>query len=654
MKKLLKVASLSTLSLMLVACSGTSSSSTSSTETKVGGQLIVDSNVIKGNFFQGFGNTYEDANVKMLLTGKASTVYTTGSGELKVNSTFVKEVTNELDANGDTVYTIKLNEGLKWSDGEALTAKDYVFSTLLKLSDEYAGVGASVATDGSVIGEDAYKAGVLYENYDAYVEATKDANETLQSAEEGSNEYNAALEVVKAAKEQLGEKEGENGYHKGLKLVDDLTFTVTISKDFIPYFYDLLYVTFEPAPLHVLASGAEIVSDDNGTTLTGVNLDDVAKAIIAEDGYLHKPTVVAGPYTLESFENNEVILKVNPNYAGDQDGNKPTIETIIIRGNTNPNLAGERLINGEVDIVAAQFQADIVEKLEEKGFPSTKYDRLGYGHMPMGFTDGPTKDVHVRRALAHIIDRQSLISSFLGAGNGIAVNAEVATAQWMYIENKEALSELNSYDFSIDEANKELDQSEYKFQADGTTPWVAGSGSRYNANKEELVIKHFGTENNPVTDLLKSNLTTNGEKVGIKYESTLGDWNALIDQYYYWSKHPSEDRYNIFNLATSFTAIFDPYLTNHSRLAGTSENPMEISDPVLDELSEKMRKLDRTQRDEYSKLWLEYQTRYNEILPFLPLYANVYRDYYNGDKVAELPTTSFNGWVYVVEQIKLK
>ncbi len=657
MKKMLKTAALASMSLALVACSGGgtgTSTTTTETTTSTNTELIVDSQVIKGNFYFGFGNTAEDQIVKRLLHEKASTVYTTATGELKLNNSYVKELAEEFNADGDKVYTVKLNEGLLWSDGEALTAKDYVFTMLFNYSDEYAGVGAIFDTDGSLIGVDAYKAGVTFENFEAYNAEAEEATATLSEAEEGSDEYNKALEVVNAAKAKYGEAEGENGYLKGVKLIDDLTFSITISKDFLPYFYELRYVEVFPTPLHVLAAGAEIVSDDNGTAVTGVDLDEVAATLVGEDGYLHKPTVVAGPYTLESFENNEVIFKLNPNYAGDAEGRKPTIETVIVRGNTNSDLAGDRLINGEVDVVYQLFQAEIVSKLEEAGFASTKYDRLGYGFLGMGFTEGPTADVHVRKALAHLVDRQNLISSYLGAGNGIAINSEYATAQWMYLENKEALSELNSYDFSLTEAIKELDQSEYKYQSDGKTPWAEGTGSRYNAAGEELVIKHFGTENNEITELIKSDLTTNGEKVGIKYESTLGDWNALIDQYYYWSKHPVEDRYNIFNLATNFTAVYDPYLTSHSRLAGTTFNPLSITDAELDRLSEEMRKLDKSQRDEYSKLWLEYQTRYNEILPLLPLYANVYRDYYNADKIESMPTTSFNSWYDVIEQIKLK
>lgn len=660
MKKYMKIFASLAVAFSVVACQtpaapAPESSAAAVEEPAKGGTLVVDSQIIKGNFFSnGFGNTAEDRVVKNLLHGKAATVYTTAAGEFKLNNTYVQDLKEELDEKGNKTYTVTLKKDLKFSDGSPLTAKDYLFGALLTGSDEFVSVGATVTTDGSVMGDEAYKAGVKFEDFAAYLEETKEASATLDEAAEDSEEYKAALAVVNAAKAKYGEAAGENGVYKGLKLVDDYTYSITVNADKLPYFYELLNAGLTPYPMAVLAPGADIVSDENGASVKGVDLEKVAKDIVAEGGYLHKPTVVAGPYTLESFQNNEVVLKVNPYYAGDPEGRKPSIETVIIKGNSNSSLAGERLINKEVDLLANLFQADIVAKLEDAKMASTKYDRLGYGYLTMGYDAGPTKDIHVRRAIAHMIDRQGLISSFLGAGNGIIVNSEYATAQWMYIENKEALSQLNAYDYSVDKANEELDQSEYKFQADGKTAWVAGSGNRYNAEGQELVIKHFGTENNPVTEYLKSNLSKNGEKVGMKYEVTVGDWNALIDQYYYWSKHPVEERYNIFNLATSFTAAYDPYNENHSRLAGSSRNPMELKDAQLDELSEKMRKLDKSQRDEYSKYWLEYQKRYNELSPLVPLYSNVYRDYYNADKIESLPTTSFNSWEIVIEQIKLK
>lgn len=658
MKKILNVLFASVLSVALVACSTPATQdapATSTAENVVvpGSVLVVDSGLFKGNFYNGFGNTSEDRSVKDLLY-RVGTVYTTKLGELKINPTVVKETKEEVDAEGNKTYIITLQNNLKWSDGQPLTAKDYVFSALFDYSDEYAAVGANITSDGSLIGIDEYKAGIKFENYTAYLEEVKAPKKALAEAEEGSDAYKKATEELNAVKAKYGEAEGENGVFKGVKLIDDYTFSMTIKKEFLPYFYETLNLGAGALPLHLLAPNAEIKSSDAGVELVGVNLDDVAKAFVEKDGYLFKPSVVSGPYTLHSFENNEVILKVNPNYAGSPTGLKPSIETIIIKGSSNPGLAGERLLNGEVDIVAGQFQAEIVSKLEENKIPSTKYNRLGYGYMTMGFDAGPTSDVHVRKALAHMLDRQALISSFLGAGNGIIVNSEYTTAHWMYEENKEALSELNSYDYSIDEAIKELDQSSYRFQQDGKTPWVAGSGYRYNDKGEMLLIKHFGTENNPITDHIKSDLTQNSEKVGMKYEVTVGDWNALIDQYYFWNQKPVEERYNVFNLATSFTAVYDPYYNNHSRNNGTDSNPMNINDAQLDKLIEEMRKLSPDQRDEYSKLWLEYQKRYNEILPLVPLYANVYRDYYNGQKIESLPTTAFSAWYTVIEEIKLK
>ena len=52
------------------------------------------------------------------------------------------------EANDDlTVYTFKLRDGLKWSDGSDLTAKDYVYSALRVLTPATAGQYVNMISD---------------------------------------------------------------------------------------------------------------------------------------------------------------------------------------------------------------------------------------------------------------------------------------------------------------------------------------------------------------------------------------------------------------------------------------------------------------------------------------------------------------------------
>src|SRR5690606_27072128 len=100
---------------------------------------------------------------------------------------------------------------------------------------------------------------------------------------------------------------------------------------------------------------------------------------------------------------------------------------------------------------------------------------------------------------------------------GSIVYSEYGLAQWMYVQSEDWVDDnINKYPFSVTQANAALDLTDYKYESDGETPFVvanaADNGSkaeaqkyyRYNSDGEVLEIRHFGTENNAVTDSLQA------------------------------------------------------------------------------------------------------------------------------------------------------
>ena len=135
-----------------------------------------------------------------------------------------------------------------------------------------------------------------------------------------------------------------------------------------------------------------------------------------------------------------------------------------------------------------------------------------------------------------------------------------------------------------------------------------------------------------------------GFKAGVKYEVEYGDFNALLDNYYYGADLGADRKYNAFNLATGFSAVYDPYYGSyHSDFAGSWQNATATADAELDRLIEEMRALDPSQTKEYADLWYQFQVRWNELLPQLPIYSNEYFDIYN-NRVQGLETTPFYDW----------
>ena len=76
-------------------------------------------------------------------------------------------------------------------------------------------------------------------------------------------------------------------------------------------------------------------------------------------------------------------------------------------------------------------------------------------------------------------------------------------------------------------------------------------------------------------------------------------------------------------------------------------NATNTEDEVLDDLMMKMRSLDPSQKDEYSELWFQFQKRFNEIVPVIPVYANQYFDFYNA-KLKGFNTGPMASWSEIV------
>lgn len=123
--------------------------------------------------------------------------------------------------------------------------------------------------------------------------------------------------------------------------------------------------------------------------------------------------------------------------------------------------------------------------------------------MPISCYYGATKDVNVRQALAYIVDTNKVAQAAMGA-YGKPCYSDYGAAQKVYIDNKEWVDKnLNTYSFSIANANKALDKSDYKYEKDGKTPFVHKKASkdylRYNSKGEVLLISHLGSEKNTIT-----------------------------------------------------------------------------------------------------------------------------------------------------------
>ena len=565
--------------------------------------FIIGTPAMNGDFISGFGNSSYDLSIKTLTGGHCETYYQTPGGQISLNPTIVKDVSTTVDAAGNKTYTFELHNDIKWNDGSAITAKDYVAGILLYASSQFAAVGVSSTVGDGIVGYGAY----------------------------------------------LG---GDTDTFAGIQLLGDYRFSATIDAEELPYFWETAYVAFSPIPLAVWLPGISIVSGAGGASFSG---DISAHCQRLSETERYAPTVSCGPYKFISSDGSTVTMQRNPHFKGDPDGNKPSFEWVI-QMEVPEATDVDMVISGDIDLNAGNIEGSKIEAARASEFAvAHSYLRAGFGFIGFPTDWGTTADPNVRWAIAHMIDRNAIIDHVLEGYGGI-VDAAFGMAQWTYQERRRELAQrLTPIAFNLDKAHDFLDNTEWVFEADGSTKFdrtkvnAQGTYMRHNAAGEMLVVRHLSAAL-AVGGAIESETLKNSPLIGMRYEVTHGDFSALLDHYYYGDTLGDERYYNAFNLASNFSAVDDKYWSWHSDQADTWQNANSLRDDTIDRLTMEMRKLDPTDTNKFADLWVEFQVRWQELLPSFPLYSNEYFDIHNS-VVISVPTTPYANYQDVICQI---
>ena len=148
----------------------------------------------------------------------------------------------------------------------------------------------------------------------------------------------------------------------------------------------------------------------------------------------------------------------------------------------------------------------------------------------------------------------------------------------------------------------------------------------------ELMQTAVRTEKDPVPedavpDADAGSFVENLAKVGIKLELVPAPMEELLKSYYRQTERTTDMIY----LATNFHVIVDPSITystddtkNHEIWNNTYSDDEEL---WID--AKAMRKTEPGDIFEYVSKWVTFQERYNEVLPTIPIYSNIYYDFFN-------------------------
>ena len=130
-----------------------------------------------------------------------------------------------------------------------------------------------------------------------------------------------------------------------------------------------------------------------------------------------------------------------------------------------------------------------------------------------------------------------------------------------------------------------------------------------------------------VPDADAGSFVENLARVGIKLELVPAPMEELLKSYYRQTERTTDMIY----LATNFHVIVDPSITYSTDTTKNHEiwNNTYSDDEELWIDAKAMRKTEPGDIFEYVSKWVTFQVRYNEVLPTIPIYSNIYYDFYN-------------------------
>ena len=604
-----------TLLLILLASilvAGLSAGGRQTTTARPGGEIIQGSTTRMGNFFDitfpGGTNAANSDVIRLTQEGHATVVFTKEEQWI-IDPSVVRSHTITTNADGSRTYSFTLHQDLYWSDGRRITASDYVGFILVKNSPEWRELGAHVSSHPNLLGHGAYS-------------APRAAGDTAPRR------------------------------FQGVRLLGEFAFSVTIAADQLPHFFEIFQAQIIPYPMHVVAPGIRVEDSPQGAFLSGPYNTALLQRTVNDPstGYRFRPTVFNGPYTLVNYDpvTHMAVLELNPHFKGLYDGHKPQIARIIMR-ETPQAVQVDMFATGEVTFlngIGGQNVDPILDIVERPGSgrAAHQYPRAGFGMIMFRCDHGPTSRVAVRQAMAWISDREEFARQFT-FGYGVVGHGWYGQAMREYQVNRAAFHRrMTEYQFNPARATQILVQDGWTLNAQGG-PYVVGSGEpRHRRNErgvlEPLIIEWFSTEGNRVSDLIAAIIVPEAARVGIRINQTIGDFPTLLDQ-----RAAEVTRFHMFNLATSWVSpLVQPWLTfsTDPSLFGTW-NPTRIVDQELENLALAMRRTNPGDFATWDRNWLEFQLRFNHLLPELPLYSDLFFDFYPAN-LQNYNSTPFFPW----------
>ena len=600
-------------------------------QNPVGGSITIPvTSAMDANFEEdSYGGGSDGYSSKMIHAYNLAV--TNREGQLIINPMVVSEMNSTVNEDGSKTYTITLHDDLYFNDGTQITAINYIAYPMLFTSP----IGIASGAYGT--------AGKYFVGYEDF-------------------------------------KSGANKVFTGIRLLDTLKFSYTVSAENTPFYYELnmlncsQYSKCYPLDWETWCPGFTIKDDGEGCYVAEEGWYDTTNtelaAAIGNTRFAWDKVRTDGPYYLSNVDLSAQVteLTINPYFKGNWAGYKPSIEKINIVKSNQATLL-DSLKTGEIDWVNLKNQTgatidaalDLVES--DSNFSEVHYNALYYGKIFFRCDYGPYQFVKVRQAINYLIDKDSMINELFN-GHGSTICGPVSSAYWMYEENEEEILErTNAYTYNPEKAIELLVEDGWVLDENGNeyvsgVRWKAVSAEEYNpwGNGEydfgnskgdpqsrckqladgrvimPLTIEWLSYEGLALCEVLDVQLCQSPvvAEAGFQFNRTplsgSNFWNYLnssLDDFFY-------PTYGMFSSATTLYSIFDQTYRYSTDPEMIRSNKNRIFDKELDEHTNNMLiGMDPEDHEGFAREWVEHLVRFNEVLPEIALYNTENYSIYN-------------------------
>ena len=415
----------------------------------------------------------------------------------------------------------------------------------------------------------------------------------------------------------------------------------------------------------------------------GLEMERVYEAARKQEGKVVQDTDAFGnPVTVKNAAGEDMPVELV----------RPTIRKIAFTLARNVNNEDENqedmidLLNkGELHLVNKVTYGETIQKGIGSELRRQNYPRIGLSFLTFSY-DWPTvHEQEVRQAIAWCMDREGLTEEYC-KGFGLVMDGYYGMEQWEYLivngTQEIPLIRLNPEDGTgVQEGSDEDPARKYKnlyYRTEAEYEQLAAAWEllknrwqdtlvhyEVNLDKAKALLEKAGwtlnREGNPFregtddvrckqledgtiatldltmmypdgNEMGKSIMGTEGRfidnlsRIGIRLTPVPAQMQDLLRSYYRETDRTTDMIY----LATNFHVVVDPSITysTDNSIGHLVWNNTYSDDEELYRRAVSMRKTEPGDIYTYVEKWIEFQERYNEVLPTIPVYSNIYFDFF--------------------------